>query len=71
MKVSELINDLKKYPPETQVMLLDKKEETYDEPELELIDVIAISEWGSEKVCYASRKWEYEDCRELRILAIK
>jgi hypothetical protein len=71
MKVSELIDALKKYPPETQVMLLDKENDSYYEPELKTINVIAISEWGNEKICDASRKWEYEDCREFSILTIQ
>jgi hypothetical protein len=71
MTISELIDTLKKYPPETQVMLLDKENGFYYEPELELIDVLAVSEWGNEKICDVSREWEYEDCRRLNILTFK
>ena len=71
MIVSELIDLLKKHSPETQVMLLDKENDFYYEPELKLIDALAVSEWGNEKICDAYRKWEYEDCRQLNILTFK
>ena len=71
MKASELIDALKKYQPDTRVMLLDEENNSYYEPELKLLDVITVTEWGNEKICDASRKWEYEDCREFSILTLK
>jgi len=57
MTASELIEALKKYPPDTKVMLYDEDIDSYSDPELKLLDVIAATEWGNEKICDASRKW--------------
>ena len=71
MKASELIDALKKYPSDTRVMLYDEKNDFYFDPELKMLDVIAVTEWGSKKVCDTSRKWEYEGCIEFKILTMQ
>ena len=71
MTASELIEALKKYPPDTKVMLYDEDIDSYSDPELKLLDVIAATEWGNEKICDASRKWEFEGCREFKILTLE
>ena len=71
MKASELIEALKKYPSDTRVMLYDEKNDFYFDPELKFLDVIAVTEWGSERVCDTSRKWEYDDCRQFSILTLQ
>ena len=71
MKASELIDALKQYPADTRVMLYDEKNGAYFDPELKMLDVIAVTEWGNEKICDTSRKWEYEGCRQFSILTLQ
>ena len=71
VKASELVDALKKYPPDTRVMLYDEKKGSYLDPELKILEVIAVTEWGSEKICDVSRKWEYDGCRQFSILTLQ
>ena len=71
MNTSELIDALKEYPSDTRVMLYDEKNDFYFDPELRILDVIAVTEWSSERVCNTSRKWEYEGCKEFKILTMQ
>jgi len=71
MKASELIEELKQYPPDIRIMLHDRKGGFCPDPDIKPLDVIAITEWGSEKICDVSRKMEYDDCREFQILVLQ
>lgn len=48
MKISKLIEILKKYPGDTRVLLWDKNNNAYIEPELNAEDLIAVTEFGAE-----------------------
>ncbi|PPD57334.1 hypothetical protein [Dehalogenimonas etheniformans] len=71
MKVSELIEELKKYPAETRVMTFDQKSCEFSEPAISLNDMISVIEFGSEKICELSKKWQYRSAVPVKVLTIK
>lgn len=71
MKNSELIALLQQYPDDTPVLIFDRPAGAFTEPELQLEDVIAVTEFGCEKICDPSRKWQYSDARPIKALVIK
>ncbi len=71
MKVLNLIEKLKEYPPDTQVMIFDHQDNEYFEPGFEKVDVIRVTDCGSEKVVDIARKSHYGEGLEFKILALK
>jgi len=71
MEVSELIDALKRYPGDLRVLVFDRKNGAYMEPELKIADLIAVTEFGSEKICELSKKWQYGDGRRIKALTIR
>ncbi|APV44862.1 hypothetical protein Dform_01540 [Dehalogenimonas formicexedens] len=71
MKVSELIDELKKYPAETRVLTFDQKACSFAEPVISFDDMIAVTEFGAEKICEPSKKWQYSSAAPLKVLTIR
>lgn len=71
MIISELIKRLKEYPPDMQVMLYDNQDDKYIEPGFEKVDVIQVTDCGSEIVVDVSRKYHFGEGVEFTILALR
>ena len=71
MIISDFLGRLKEYPPDTQVMLYDNEDDKYFEPGFEKVDVIRVTDCGSEIVVDLSRKYHYGKGVEFSILALK
>ncbi len=71
MIISELIERLREYPSDTQVMLFDNEEDRYFEPGFDKVDVIRVTDCGSEIVVDISRKYHYGKGMEFTILTLR
>ena len=71
MIISELIERLREYPSDTQVMLFDNEEDRYFEPGFDKVDVIRVTDCGSEIVVDISRKYHYRKGMEFTILTLR
>ncbi len=71
MIISELIEKLREYPNNTQVMLYDNQDDMYIEPGFEKVDVIQVTDCGSEIVVDLSRKYHFGEGVEFTVLALK
>ena len=71
MKAIDMIDALGKYPPNTEVMVYDYDSNSYLDPELKMMDVIAVSEWGRQRICKSSEIGHYNNYQEMKILALR
>ncbi|ADJ25647.1 hypothetical protein Dehly_0327 [Dehalogenimonas lykanthroporepellens BL-DC-9] len=71
MKNSELITLLQQYPPDLPVYIFDKNRSVWVEPELEEAELIAVTEFGCEKICDPAHAWQYGNVRKVKAVTIR